>query len=126
MNIGIDIDDTISDTFETLLAYSQKYTIEDLKRESNINMNGDFTNNIYIEDANGWNNVEGQKFWDKYYGDILKGVNIKKFASDVIRNFKKKPIPLLSVLSFASILQIDFAYILNNILFFLLFLFVYQ
>lgn len=90
MNIGIDIDDTISDTFETLLAYSQKYTIEDLKRESNINMNGDFTNNLYIEDANGWNELEGQKFWDKYYGDILKGVNIKKFASDVIRNFKKK------------------------------------
>ena len=90
MNIGIDIDDTISETFETLLAYSQKYTIEDLKRESNINMNGDFTNNLYIEDANGWNELEGQKFWDKYYGDILKGVNIKKFASDVIRNFKKK------------------------------------
>ena len=84
MNIGIDIDDTISETFETLLAYSQKYTIEDLKRESNINMNGDFTNNIYIDD------IEGQNFWNRYYGEILKSVNIKKFASDVIRNFKKK------------------------------------
>ena len=29
MNIGIDIDDTISETFETLLPYAQKYTIED-------------------------------------------------------------------------------------------------
>ena len=27
MNIGIDIDDTISETFEILLPYSQKYTI---------------------------------------------------------------------------------------------------
>ena len=90
MNIGIDIDDTISETFETLLAYSQKYTIEDLKRESTININGDFTNNLYIEDANGWNDIEGQNFWNRYYGEILKSVNIKKFASDVIRSFKKK------------------------------------
>lgn len=61
MNIGIDIDDTISETFETLLAYSQKYTIEDLKRESTININGDFTNNLYIENVNGWNDIEGKK-----------------------------------------------------------------
>lgn len=90
MNIGIDIDDTISETFETLLAYSQKYTIEDLKRESTININGDFTNNLYIENANGWNDIEGKKFWDSYYGDILKEVNIKKFASEIIRSFKGK------------------------------------
>ena len=89
MNIGIDIDDTISDTFETLLAYSQKYTIEDLKRESNINMNGDFTNNIYIQSANGWSEKEGKNFWNKYYGDILKEVNIKKFASEVINKLKE-------------------------------------
>ena len=36
MNIGIDIDDTISETFETLLPYAQKYTIEALKKESKI------------------------------------------------------------------------------------------
>ena len=36
MNIGIDIDDTISETFETLLPYSQKYTIEDLKKKIQI------------------------------------------------------------------------------------------
>lgn len=32
MNIGIDIDDTISETYATLLEYAQKYTIEELKR----------------------------------------------------------------------------------------------
>lgn len=90
MNIGIDIDDTISDTFETLIAYSQKYTIEDLKRESTININGDFRNNLYIENANGWNDLEGKKFWNSYYGDILKEVNIKKFASKVINELKKR------------------------------------
>ena len=28
MNIGIDIDDTISETYATLLEYAQKYTIQ--------------------------------------------------------------------------------------------------
>ena len=89
MNIGIDIDDTISDTFEALLAYSQKYTIEDLKRESNIDINKDYLNHLYIESASGWNDIETKNFWEKYYEDILKAVNIKNFASKVINNKRK-------------------------------------
>ena len=89
MNIGIDIDDTISETFEALLPYSQKYTIEDLKRESNIDINKDYLNHLYIESASGWNDLETKNFWEKYYGDILKEVNIKKFASEVINKLKK-------------------------------------
>lgn len=89
MNIGIDIDDTISDTFEALLAYSQKYTIEDLKRESNIDINKDYLNHLYIESASGWNDLETKNFWEKYYEDILKAVNIKNFASKVINSKRK-------------------------------------
>ena len=89
MNIGIDIDDTIADTFEALLAYSQKYTIEDLKRESNIDINKDYLNHLYIESASGWNDLETKNFWEKYYEDILKAVNIKNFASKVINNKRK-------------------------------------
>ena len=48
MNIGIDIDDTISETFETLLPYSQRYTIEYLKRKSNINMNQKFLDHFIL------------------------------------------------------------------------------
>ena len=89
MNIGIDIDDTISETFEALLPYSQKYTIEDLKRESNIDINKDYLNHLYIESASGWNDLETKNFWEKYYEDILKAVNIKNFASKVINNKRK-------------------------------------
>lgn len=32
MRIGIDIDDTLTNTSELLLAYAQKYDYEDLKR----------------------------------------------------------------------------------------------
>lgn len=90
MNIGIDIDDTISETFETLLPYSQKYTIEDLKKESNLIMRDDFTNHFYIEYANNWSKDEAEAFWKKYYGEILKQLNIKKFASEVIKKLKEQ------------------------------------
>ena len=67
MNIGIDIDDTISETFETVLPYAQKYTIEDLKRKSEINMNQDFLDHFYIVKMNGWNEQEAICFWNKYF-----------------------------------------------------------
>ena len=90
MNIGIDIDDTISETFETLLPYAQKYTIEDLKIKSEINMNQDFLDHFYIVKMNGWKEQEAISFWNKYYGEILKKVNIKKFAAEVINKLKQE------------------------------------
>lgn len=90
MNIGIDIDDTISETFETLLPYSQKYTIEDLKRESKVELDSNLSNHFYIVYMNGWNEKEATDFWSKYYGEILRQLNIKKFASEVINKLKKQ------------------------------------
>ena len=90
MNIGIDIDDTISETFETLLPYSQKYTIEDLKRKSVINLSGDFLNHFYIVYVNGWNEQEAITFWEKYYAEILRKLNIKKFAAESINKLKQQ------------------------------------
>ena len=90
MNIGIDIDDTISETFETLLPYAQKYTIEDLKRKPEIIMNQDFLDHFYIVKMNGWKEQETISFWNKYYGEILKKVNIKKFAAEVINKLKQE------------------------------------
>ena len=90
MNIGIDIDDTISETFETLLPYSQKYTIEDLRRKSNISLSGDISDHFYIVHVNGWNEQEAMVFWEKYYAEILRELNIKKFAADVINKLKEQ------------------------------------
>ena len=90
MNIGIDIDDTISETFETLLPYSQKYTIEDLKRESKVEMDSNLSNHFYIVYMNGWNEKEATDFWSKYYGEILRQLNIKKFAAEVIKKLKQQ------------------------------------
>lgn len=90
MNIGIDIDDTISETFETLLPYAQKYTIEDLKRESKVEMDSNLSNHFYIVYMNGWNEQEATDFWSKYYGKILRELNIKKFAAEVIKKLKQE------------------------------------
>lgn len=90
MNIGIDIDDTISETFETLLPYAQKYTIEDLKRKSKIDMNQNFLDHFYIVYMNGWNQKEASDFWNKYYGKILKEVNIKKFSAEIINKLRQE------------------------------------
>lgn len=89
MNIGIDIDDTISDTYAILLEYAQKYTVEELKREPVIDKNG-LTNHLYIEGMHHWNKEEAYRFWDKYYADMLKKVNIKICAADIIRKIREK------------------------------------
>lgn len=87
MNIGIDIDDTISDTYATLFEYAQKYTVEELKREPIID-EGAMTDHFYIEYMHNWTKKEAEIFWEKYYAEILKKVNIKTFAADTIKKLK--------------------------------------
>ena len=62
MNIGIDIDDTISETFEALMPYAQLYTIEDLKKQSKINFNTDTSTHFYIQAITGWTKEESEGF----------------------------------------------------------------
>ena len=90
MNIGIDIDDTISETFETLIPYAQKYTIEELGRKANVDLNQKFLNHFYIEKMFNWNKDEAMNFWIKYYEEIIENVNIKKFASKIIKKLKEE------------------------------------
>ncbi len=90
MNIGIDIDDTISETFEILLPYAQKYTIEELGKEGTIDFNKECVNHYYIEEMFNWSKEESVRFWNKYIDEILENVNIKVFASDIIKRLKEK------------------------------------
>ena len=62
MNIGIDIDDTISETFETLLPYAQKFTIEQLGREAKIDFNKKCVNHYYVEEMFNWSREESVEF----------------------------------------------------------------
>ena len=89
MNIGIDIDDTISETFEILLPYAQKYTIEELKRDATIDFNKKCVNHYYIEEMFNWSKEESISFWEEYIKEMLENVNVKTFAQDTIKNLKE-------------------------------------
>ena len=58
MIIGIDIDDTISETYAYLFPYAQKYTIEDL---------GKGIESIDRDCITYWNEKERKVFFEKYY-----------------------------------------------------------
>jgi len=89
MNIGIDIDDTISNTYEYLFPYAQKYTIQELGKEiKNVNRNA--ITHMYTTTFHNWNEEEERNFFKKYYEKILKEVQPRKYAAEVIKQWKKQ------------------------------------
>lgn len=89
MNIGIDIDDTISNTHDVLFSYAQKYTVEELKREIKEPKESYLPGNGYIESFHEWSDEEADNFWNLYYGEVLKNVTPKSFAKETIRQLKE-------------------------------------
>lgn len=73
MVLGIDIDDTISDTFEKIISYAQEFTIDVLNKEPKI-VNLNCSNHFYVEFLHGWNDEETKKFFEIYYERIIKEV----------------------------------------------------
>lgn len=89
MNIGIDIDDTISDTYAVLFPYAEKYTAEELKR--NIEFSGkELKTHLYVETFHNWSEEEAKNFWRKYYQEIMEKVRPKVLAKEVIEKLKEE------------------------------------
>lgn len=80
MIIGIDIDDTITDTYEVMMTYAAEYTAKVLKNEPILNEKTNCTNHFYMRDLNNWENGEDYKFLEKYYEKIIKEVRPKTLA----------------------------------------------
>lgn len=85
MNIGIDIDDTISDTYDTMFPYAQKYTIEDLKKSGRINKPYEAISHKYIQFMHEWNQEEDKEFWKRYYEQLISEVKVKALAVETIK-----------------------------------------
>lgn len=90
MNIGIDIDDTIANTYEILFNYAQNYTIEDLKRSGKIDRNEKLYTHMYCTALHNWTEEEEKDFFDKYYETILNEVKPKKYSIEVINKLKEE------------------------------------
>mgnify|MGYP004669563243 FL=1 len=87
MNIGIDIDDTISNTYDFLFNYAQKYTIIDKNKEiKNVNRNA--ITHMYTTTFHNWTDEEEKEFLNKYYEKIIKEVKPKMYAVEIINKLK--------------------------------------
>lgn len=88
MNIGIDIDDTISNTFETFLPYMKKFVEQDLNRNLNLNLSSKTDYYNIIEKYN-LSQEEARAFWVNNYVSILENVKPRKSAVEIINTLKE-------------------------------------
>lgn len=88
MRIGIDIDDTIADSYEVIFAYAQKYTINELGRTGKI-QNNVANHHFYAKIMHNWNEEEEANFWDKYY-EKIKDIKPFTLAVDTIKKLKEE------------------------------------
>ena len=89
MIIGIDIDDTISDTTEVMFNCCQKFIAEDLKREPVVNEEAKYTHH-FIEVIHGLSKEETEEFFRKYYEYIVDSVIPKTCSVEYIKKLKEE------------------------------------
>lgn len=84
MVIGIDIDDTITDTYEVMINYAQEYTINVLKREPILSQNN-CPDHFYAKFLHNWQGQEDLQFLKEYYEKIIVNVKPKTLAVDYLK-----------------------------------------
>lgn len=83
MTIGIDIDDTITNSSEIFIEYAKKYNIE-----NNIKHKIDNTT-LNANRSFGWNKNELLRFKKQYLQLVLENVIVKDNSVEIINNLKK-------------------------------------
>ena len=83
MNIGIDIDNTITDTLPILKRYCQKYNDEEVKRNLRMHEEG-FTSYTLFD----WTEEENMIFCVKYLEEAVSQATLKENAKEVIKKLK--------------------------------------
>ena len=71
MILGIDIDDTISNTCDVMFTFAQEYVINVLNKEPLINESPCNTH-FYMRHLHGFNEQQDEEFLKLYYAKILK------------------------------------------------------
>lgn len=88
MNIGIDIDDTITKTSEETDIWAKEYTENILKRKFELQKIEIF-DPMWAKYLYNWTEEEDRIFWDTYYEKIMENVKPKEDAIEVINNLSK-------------------------------------
>ena len=90
MNIGIDVDDTISNSFETIFADSQKFDIE-LGNSGEPKQYGKISDHNQIETLySHWTNEQIELFWKKYFIKVLTVARPKDSVAEVLEKLKEE------------------------------------
>ncbi len=89
MNIGIDIDDTISNTSEQIDKLAKKYTEEFLGRKIILNNEIDILDPMWAKHLYNWTDEEDSKFWDLYYNEAMENVEPKESAIEIINKLSE-------------------------------------
>lgn len=90
MNIGIDIDDTMSNSFEIMLADSQIYDIEEMKGTGDIKNLGSIPTYDQIENMYKWEEKALKKFWYKHFERVLREATPKQYVAETIKKLKEE------------------------------------
>lgn len=90
MIIGIDIDDTITDTYEVMMNYAQEFTIEVLGREPIINETNSCPNHLYAQYLHNWEKDEDLRYLELYYENIIKEVKPKTLALKYLNKLREE------------------------------------
>ena len=90
MNIGIDIDDTISQSFEQIFANSQRFDIEVVGGTGEPKNYGKIDNHNYIETMYPhWTKKHFELFWSTYFMGVLTKAKPKDYAPEIIHKLKQ-------------------------------------
>lgn len=88
MKIGIDIDDTILFTAESMFKYADIYKNEIPKTQINVDCLGFIRDGYYINAYYGWDHKTTISFFNKYYKKILNECTMLPEVDDIIRKLK--------------------------------------
>ena len=85
MNLGIDIDDTIANTYDVLFKYVQEYTMDDIVTDRE-KTNRDMIVQMYRTNFRNGDKKQDKEFFNRYYEKTVLKVKPK---IDVVKNIKK-------------------------------------
>lgn len=106
MNIGIDIDDTISNSFESVFADSQKFDIEELGNMGEVQNYGRINNHNYIETMySHWTQEQTELFWKKYFINMLEKATPKTYAPEIVQKMKQEGNRIIIITSRYELIQ---------------------
>ena len=88
MNIGVDIDDTISNSFEIIFGDSQIFDIEEMHGTGKVKNIGNIPNHYYIENMYDWDEKSIEKFWYKYFKKVLVEATPKPYVAEILKKLK--------------------------------------